>query len=88
MRLFRRQRRTFQVTMHLNGRHPYLTSTHLDYPSRDITFSVKALNWNDAENQAFRNAPREEYWSCWVVSIAIPNTLLKALAARTDPEQR
>jgi hypothetical protein len=66
---WRRPKSLYVVLMHLNGRHPYLESTDLDYPSRDIEVPVHATGWSDAEKQAFRECPRGGYWSCHVRAI-------------------
>jgi len=50
--MFRRKRFPFTVTVHLDGRHPYLASHELDFKSRDVVLTVPARDWNDAERQA------------------------------------
>lgn len=52
MNLFTPKRYPFTVTLHLDGRHPYLKETHLDFASQDVTVRVAAKNWNDAEKVA------------------------------------
>lgn len=61
----------FEVTVHLNGRHPYLKDNHLDHPSRDVVLIVPAFDWNDAETQAM-SAARElpDKWSWRVTAIS------------------
>jgi hypothetical protein len=66
---WRKRNGTYIVTLHLNGRHPYLSTHDLDMPTRDIDVTVKARDWNDAQWQAFRAAPNGEYWSCHVKAI-------------------
>jgi hypothetical protein len=64
-----RPKSTFVVGVHLDGRHPYLDSTELDYETRDITLTVPARDWNDAERVAMScHMPRA--WSRRVTSIA------------------
>jgi len=56
--------------VHLNGRHPYLTSHELDYQSRDVELSVAARDWNHAAEVAMdaaRNLP--DKWSWFVTAI-------------------
>lgn len=82
--MFRRKRYPYSVTMHLSGRHPYLRDHSLDVPSRDIIVVVQALNWADAEIQAFKNVPRDKpMWSCSVKAIARGDEL-EALAKGTS----
>lgn len=67
----KKKRHTFGVAVHLNGRHPYLKSTELDYPSRDVELIVPATDWNDAERQALDAAANlPDKWSWRVTSIA------------------
>jgi len=41
MRLWRKKREAvFRVVVHINGRHPYLESHDLDYPTRDVVLCV------------------------------------------------
>lgn len=66
----RRERYPFRVTVHLDGRHPYLESTELDYETRDVVLTVPAKNWNDAEKQAMLAARNiKNKWSWSVTSI-------------------
>ncbi|RWO20636.1 hypothetical protein [Mesorhizobium sp.] len=54
------------MTVHINGRHPYLVGNELDYPSRDVVLTVPAKNWNDAAKQAMaaaRSIPNKWSWS-------------------------
>lgn len=65
------KRYPFSVTMHLNGRHPYLKDHSLDYPSRDVIVVVRARSWRHAEREAFASVPRDKpFWSCSVKAIA------------------
>lgn len=69
--MFRRQRFPYEVTVHLNGRHPYLTSTELDYETRDVVFVVPAKDWNDAQKQALLAARAfKNWWSASVKTIS------------------
>ena len=68
--MFRRKRFPYRVTVHLNGRHPYLKGNELDGETRDVVLTVPAKDWNDAERQALSAAagmPR--MWSWHVKSI-------------------
>jgi hypothetical protein len=67
----KKSQRAYRVVVHLNGRHPYLTTNDLDYDTRDIVLCVPATDWNDAERQALaaaRSIP--DKWSWHVKSIA------------------
>lgn len=69
--LWQRKRYPYDVTLHLHGRHPYIESTHLDYPTRDIVVRVNARNWNDAAKIALRSKPSgESAWAWWVLAVA------------------
>lgn len=67
MMFWKRPRYPYEVTMHLNGRHPYLKSKRLDYPTRDIVISVAARSFNDAEKIALRSKPENEPAWSWSV---------------------
>lgn len=68
--MFRKKRYPFEVTVHLDGRHPYLQSHELDYPSRDVVMIVPAKDWNDAERQALSaGIAMRDCWRCSVKSI-------------------
>lgn len=61
----------FRITVHLSGRHPYLTETTHDVAPRDVEKIVRARNWNHAEKLALGNLQDfSPFWSAWVVSIA------------------
>lgn len=66
--MFCRKLRTFKVTVHLDGRHPYLEGRELDYKTRDIVLTVPAKNWNDAEKKAL-NVHMPKCWAYWVTAI-------------------
>lgn len=69
--MFWRKRYLYGVQVHLNGRHPYLKSNELDYPSRDVELLVPAKDWNDAEKQALEAASSlPDKWSWQVTSMA------------------
>lgn len=75
MSWFCKQKRVFTVTLHIDGRHPYLQSNELDYETRDVVLTVPAKDWNDAERVAFeaaRSIPRK--WACSVLSIAVTSS--------------
>ena len=72
MCIFRKPRRPYRVTVHLDGRHPYLTGNELDYETRDVVLTVPAKSWSDAAKQALeaaRTIPRK--WSWYVTAISI-----------------
>lgn len=57
------KRYPYDVTVHLDGRHPYIVD-RVDYPSRDEVLRVFACDWNDAEREgliAARTLP--DAWS-------------------------
>lgn len=61
----------YDVRLHLNGRHPYLKSKHLDYPTREVTVRVEARSWKHADKVALETKPaRLKAWSWWTVAIA------------------
>ena len=67
----RKKLRTFCVSVHMSGRHPYLKSNELDYPDRDVDLMVPAKDWNDAERQALEAARSlPNWWSISVTSMA------------------
>lgn len=67
---WRRPRYEFDVTLTLNGRHPYLEAAHLDYPSQDVTIRVLARDWNDAERRGLFAPIEQKYWSRSVSAIS------------------
>lgn len=70
MSLFEPKRYPFDVTLHLGGRHPYLKETHLDYPSQDVTVTVAAKHWNEAERIALSVEGLPPHWRRSVKSIS------------------
>lgn len=60
----------FEVVVHLDGRHPYLTGSELDYETRDVRLKVPAKNWNDAERVALQASFKLQSWRYSVKSIA------------------
>ncbi len=66
---FRKKTSPFKVTVHLDGRHPYLDGHELDYETRDITLTVPASSWADAENKAFEAVVGMKWWKASVVRI-------------------
>jgi hypothetical protein len=63
--------------MHLDGRHPYLQGTDLDYETRDVVLTVPAKDWNDAAKQGFNAIRGLNYWRASVASISGPAYLSK-----------
>jgi hypothetical protein len=59
----------FRVVVHLNGRHPYLTTNELDYETRDVELTVPAKHWNHAEKVAMQAVRGLKWWSASVKSI-------------------
>lgn len=70
MSLFTPKRYPFTVTLHLDGRHPYLEETHLDFASQDVTVRVAAKNWNDAEKVALSVEGLPRHWRRSVKSMS------------------
>lgn len=66
----RKELALFEVVVHLNGRHPYLTGHELDFETRDVTLRVPAKNWNDAERVALQASFKLQSWRYSVSSIA------------------
>jgi hypothetical protein len=70
MGLFRRKDLAlFEVVVHLDGRHPYLSGHELDYETRDVSLRVPARNWNDAERVALQASFKLQSWRYSVKSI-------------------
>lgn len=59
----------YRAVVHLNGRHPYLTSHDLDYPTRDVELTVPATSWSDAAKVAIEGVRGLNYWSASVKSL-------------------
>lgn len=60
----------YEVVVHLNGRHPYLSGNELDFDTRDVTLRVPARNWIDAERVALQASFKLKSWSYSVKSIS------------------
>jgi hypothetical protein len=60
----------FKVTLHLNGRHPYLDSNKYDFETQDVTVNVTAKNWAHAEKVALYLTDLPQSWSRRVLSIS------------------
>ena len=67
--LFRKERHPYRVTIHLDGRHPYLHGSELDYETRDVVFTVPARSWNDAAKVAMCASRHLNCWSKRVKSV-------------------
>lgn len=67
--IFERKKFPYEVTVHLDGRHPYLKETHLDFETRDVTLTILATSFNDAEKQAFCGINGLKYWRASVTQI-------------------
>lgn len=67
--MWRRPLSSYEVDMHLCGRHPYLKETHLDYEDRDITVTVSARDFNHAEKVALFLPHLPKAWSRWVTGV-------------------
>lgn len=63
---WRKEKRPYKVSVHLNGRHPYLDGNELDYPTRDVTLVVPATSWNHAAKVAMEAVRCMAYWSASV----------------------
>ena len=59
----------YTVTIHIDGRHPYLKTNELDYESRDVRAVVMAKNWNDAAYNGLQVAFALDGWAYSVKSI-------------------
>lgn len=59
----------FEVVVHLDGRHPYLSGNELDFETRDVTLRIPAKNWNDAERVALQASFKLKSWRYSVSSI-------------------
>lgn len=69
--MFRRRKAktVFAVLVHLDGRHPYLSSDDLDFPTRDVEMTVPANDWNHAAEVAIEAAHSIQAWRYSVKSI-------------------
>ena len=59
----------YEVVIHLDGRHPYLVGSELDFETRDVTLRVPAKDWNDAQRVACQAAFKIKSWRYSVQSI-------------------
>lgn len=59
---WRKKKRPYKVSVHLDGRHPYLEGSELDYPTRDVTLVVPATSWNNAADVAMEAVRGMAYW--------------------------
>lgn len=66
---WRKEKRPYKVSVHLDGHHPYLDSNDLDYPTRDVTLVVPATSWNDAAEVALQAVRGMAYWLASVSQI-------------------
>lgn len=66
---WRKEKRPYKVTVHLDGRHPYLDGNELDYETRDVTLVVPATGWSNAAEVALEAARGMRCWSRSVNSI-------------------
>lgn len=66
------KRYPYDVTVRLDGRHPYIVD-RVDYPSRDEVLRVHARDWNDAEREGLLAAGSlPDKWSWRVMRIERP----------------
>lgn len=71
MCIFRRKRRPYEVVVYLDGRHPYLHTTELDHPSREVKLTVMARSWSHAASEAMaaaRDIPDKWAWGVRSIS--------------------
>lgn len=66
---FKKKTYPYEVVVHLDGRHPYLTGHELDMETRDVTLTVPAKDWNDAAKQALQAALPLRAWKYRVRSV-------------------
>ena len=65
----KRQLRTYKVRLHLDGRHPYLEDTKYDKETQDLTVTVSASGWDDAERTALMIRDLPPFWRLSVKGI-------------------
>jgi hypothetical protein len=70
--MFGKRLTPYEVVVHVDGRHPYLESHELDYPTRDLTLVVPAKSWDHAATIALRSATHIKGWRFCVTSIYHP----------------
>lgn len=75
MNLFRRERYPFEVTVLLDGRHPYREPGFQDFPTRVIVYQVMARSFGDAAKQYFAQRPSNlgQWWKMRLLSVADPD---------------
>lgn len=61
--------RTYKVKLHLDGRHPYLEETTYDKKTQDLTVTVSAASWDEAERTALLIHDLPPYWRLSVKGI-------------------
>jgi hypothetical protein len=65
----KKERYPYQVTVHINGRHPYLEGHELDKETRDVVMTVPATSWKEAERLALNAAFKLGGWRYHVSKI-------------------
>lgn len=66
---FEREKYPYKVTVHIDGRHPYLEEGYLDKPTRDVVMTVPASSWKEAEKLALSAAFKLDGWRYHVSKI-------------------
>lgn len=55
--------RTYRVTLHLDGRHPYLDPDYgFDKETQDVVVTISAKSWSHAEKTALMISDLPEHW--------------------------
>lgn len=65
----KKEKYPYKVTVHINGRHPYLTTNELDEETRDVVMTVPASSWKEAEQLALCAAHKLSGWRYHVSKI-------------------
>jgi hypothetical protein len=62
IKMFNNKKYPYKVTVHIDGRHPYLESNELDTESKDVIMTVPARNWKEAEKLALSASTSIRGW--------------------------
>ena len=65
----KREKYPYKVTVHINGRHPYLETHELDKETCDVVMIVPASSWKEAERLALQASFKLGGWRYHVSKI-------------------
>lgn len=58
----KKEKYPYKVTVHINGRHPYLEGSELDQETKDVIMTVPASSWKEAEELALNASSKLGGW--------------------------